>query len=65
MAAPVGPTHNGSENNAESKMISLETRVRLKLWFLQSKLPGVLALLSWLRSRGVPHRKDFGPFDPK
>lgn len=65
MAATAGPTHKGSENYAENKMISLETRVRLKLWFLQSKLPGVLALLSWLRSRAVPLRKDFGPFDPK
>jgi hypothetical protein len=46
-------------------MISLETRVRLKLWLLQSKMPGVLALLSWLHSRAVPHRKDFGPFEPK
>jgi hypothetical protein len=65
MAATAGPTHKGSENDAENKMISLETRVRLKLWLLQSKLPGVLALLSWLRSRAVPHRNDFGPFDPK
>ena len=44
-------------------MISLETRVWLKLRWLTSKLPGVLALLAWLRTRAVPTRTDFGPFD--
>jgi hypothetical protein len=44
-------------------MISIDTRVRIKLCWLTSKLPGVLALLAWLRTRAVPARKDFGPFD--
>jgi hypothetical protein len=43
-------------------MISLETRVRRKVWRLQNKLPGILALLFWLRSRAVSHRQDFGHF---
>ena len=44
-------------------MIDLETRVRIKMWFLTNWAGWPFTLVAWLRSWALPHRNGFGRFD--